>query len=514
MTIALCPRCSEQVRVLDDASPAAVVRCPLCREEYSLAEALRQLPPLLIMVRDPEIISKSNDFAPTSWDSLDDLTDDLEVAEPVPIALEKASPAVAVSLDKGTATKPKAVAKIRSSARTKPKGSPIKSIISIVLGGLLAFPIAQLILWYLPGDLKRDFGAGPIVAQFLPQIVPAKFRGNKTNTEASGQPSVVDSDSSIPDFRFGGAGTFGVASDVPDDQELLTEVAPQNQSFGVFGGGAPSPSEDQPPMQDREVEAEDDVFASPVGIPGLEIGGLELDPLPEIATPSALDAPIATVESNPATVPTPSTTAPIDDAAPSESARLAVGQVRQPRSISGDELSLRVANAVKVNTSWHEISDGVATSSLKRDFYLAFSKLGEALVFADQDQTQTDEQRSAAAELLNSLGSRRDQREFVGGIASGWIKLGSEKRETDGICLFGVVKSIEKQGEVFVTSLESGGKSLAVVSPTDPSDTVDIDREVLVLGSILHDPANNLGGYVGNHAVVVLHGLHVTVDPE
>ena len=50
MTTVSCPKCSDQVSVPASAPRSARVRCPLCQEEYDLADALAQLPPALIIV--------------------------------------------------------------------------------------------------------------------------------------------------------------------------------------------------------------------------------------------------------------------------------------------------------------------------------------------------------------------------------------------------------------------------------------------------------------------------------
>ncbi len=61
--------------------------------------------------------------------------------------------------------------------RRKPQeASAIRKIVPPVLGGLAAFPIATLIMWY---GFGKDIGStGPTVAQYVPWIVPQKLRGN------------------------------------------------------------------------------------------------------------------------------------------------------------------------------------------------------------------------------------------------------------------------------------------------------------------------------------------------
>ncbi|MEO8498517.1 MAG: hypothetical protein ABI614_25925, partial [Planctomycetota bacterium] len=157
MTIANCPRCCEQVSVPAHASREATVRCPFCQEEYSLAAALDQLPPTLIVISDfGETPAATVDDEDSPWSAIGRGGDDADEVALAP--LDDASPAVPFDFANGSAAAGgKAKTVIRPSTRArKPKGSPIKSVLSIVIGGLLAFPIAQLILWYLPGEWKRD----------------------------------------------------------------------------------------------------------------------------------------------------------------------------------------------------------------------------------------------------------------------------------------------------------------------------------------------------------------------
>ena len=52
--------------------------------------------------------------------------------------------------------------------------SAIRKIVPPVLGGLAAFPIATLIMWY---GFGKDIGStGPTVAEYVPWIVPQKLR--------------------------------------------------------------------------------------------------------------------------------------------------------------------------------------------------------------------------------------------------------------------------------------------------------------------------------------------------
>ena len=65
--------------------------------------------------------------------------------------------------------------------------SAIRKIIPPILGGLAAFPIATLIMWYVVG---QDIGsAGPTVAKYVPWIVPQKLRASPWEYSRNSEPS-------------------------------------------------------------------------------------------------------------------------------------------------------------------------------------------------------------------------------------------------------------------------------------------------------------------------------------
>ena len=49
-----CPKCQKPITIPDSVGPAALVRCPLCDEQYPLGEALALAPPALIVVAGGE----------------------------------------------------------------------------------------------------------------------------------------------------------------------------------------------------------------------------------------------------------------------------------------------------------------------------------------------------------------------------------------------------------------------------------------------------------------------------
>ena len=518
MTIANCPRCREQVSVPEDASREATVRCPLCQEEYSIVEALAQLPPTLIIVADVGVTPASvmADDEESAWSAFDlDGDDTDEVAVDSRDAMTSAAAFDFASGPTTSTTKPKAA--IRSSSRPRKKGNPIKTVLSIVIGGLMAFPIAQLILWYLPGDLKRDFGAGPIVAQYVPAIVPAKFRGSTANAESNSKPSLQDSKVAGSDFNFGDTNKFATsASNSNDNANLSTEPARNREKKQKVDSEVPvsEQASDQEQMTlDDSAAAGADVFGSPLEVPGLELGGLPL--LDEPASPAKpADSSIEPVEVLALELP-PLGDIPLATEAPKpEVAGLAPGKIRNAPQVSADNIVESFQAALSGNSAWDADEASSPSGALKREFYQSFSTLGEALTFADRSDEQVSTQIAETTKLLHEIGKQAEKLAVIGVVANGWIKASYETRKTNGICLYGVVKSVEPIGNFFETTVESENQQIAVVSMEDPSESFAEGRQVLVLGTILDNPVKNLGGYEGSREVVVVDGVHVHVAAE
>ncbi|MEO8494968.1 MAG: hypothetical protein ABI614_07850, partial [Planctomycetota bacterium] len=372
-----------------------------------------------------------------------------------------------------------------------------------------------LILWYLPGEWKRDpFRVGVIVAEYVPQIVPAKFRGNKAKEDSDSQSAAQGSGSGIPDFNFNGFGGGGADS----GKSANTNNAKANNSKKKENKNNTANLSVEP-LDEEQMSLEDsaaagaDLFGTPLEVPGLELGGLPL-----------LDAPVSPLEL-PSTItktteePTPEL--PLEDDVPSTSeapkpevAPLTPGSIRNAPQVSSDNVAESVQAALSGNRAWDDDEATSLSGAIKKDFYFAFSKLGEALAFADRTDETVATQIAETDKLLKEVSQRADKLAVIGGVAKGWIAAGRESRKTNGVCLYGVVKAVEPIGELFETTIESAGQQIAVVSTSDPAEYFALDSQVLVLGSILDDPAKNLGGYEGSRAVVVVDGYHINVPTE
>ncbi|MBP88953.1 MAG: hypothetical protein CMJ64_19935 [Planctomycetaceae bacterium] len=520
MTIANCPRCEEQVRVPAGVSADATVQCPLCREEYSLAEPLRKLPPELLVVDDMSASPVDDADIEGSWDTAEEAPDEAQPASEFAFAPVDAGDATsAFDFDNGSASGASPISNVRSSARrAKPKGSPMKSVLAIVIGGMMAFPIAQLILWYLPGNLKRDFGAGPVVAKYIPAIVPAKFRGTAANSD--------DSESVIPEFD---AGEFsfdnnsqtsgGNGQNGNKRRNNKKPPAEENSSGNGFElpeteGAFTAETINAEPITGEPTEEGPEPVAPGVPVPEFNIG-----PLPT-ATTDVPAEPAKAVDTVGPVVPTKETRSANPDAPDPrpeeerETPTLEVGSLRGARPYSSSEVADSFSKAQAVSTAWDMATEPAKMIELRQPFYESMSHLGQVLAFTNDGSEDKVAKSPEIRRLLIQIGRQHKKVQSIGEAQAVWIKWPHKKRGTDGVCIHGTVASVEQHGELFETVVESNGWSVPVITRDDPSDTITVGKQVLVLGAIVPTPAARLGGYKGDAKVVILSGLHAAIESE
>jgi len=221
MTIATCPRCQDEVTIPQGAGEESRVACPLCREEFLLIEVMQELPPALILLDGP-VTTETSDEETSNEDASDedaadeDASDD-SATETVKIEISEAEPGDEVdSADtsesesddesdsedsseavgsfnfgdsmESPATGSSSIRPIRGPSRKSE--NPMWTMIKVVLGGMLAIPLAQLILWWLPGSWSRDpMKMGPKASQYAPFLVPKQYHDSK---DGKSQSQVLD----------------------------------------------------------------------------------------------------------------------------------------------------------------------------------------------------------------------------------------------------------------------------------------------------------------------------------
>ena len=135
--------------------------------------------------------------------------------------------------------------------------------------------------------------------------------------------------------------------------------------------------------------------------------------------------------------------------------------------------------------------------------------LAEIVTFVqfDQDDPHRDECRRAAEAIAMAVGSQRDRVEIAGRLAG--ARLDESQRQSNGIVLAGTVQRAESEGDLFVIQimLFGSGKPVTVISRQPPEPLVQRRDRLVVLGSIVDSPRDNLAGYAGNLSQVVWGGL-------
>ena len=206
MIISTCPRCQEVFRVPLGTMPQdAYAMCPWCHETFPLTEVLDQLPPpLQILTADGEPITVMEPVAAHSTAGIDSLTgattgslanlsagDDLvgnDHWDPAALdfGTESGNGNTDTGWSPGTATQTAPMKVSPRPNRRKKSGSGIRSMIQVVVGGLLSVPIALGIL--LAVGRAPDLGFWPFDGQSRSAQELLPFLNGETETDSDTEP--------------------------------------------------------------------------------------------------------------------------------------------------------------------------------------------------------------------------------------------------------------------------------------------------------------------------------------
>ncbi len=518
MTIASCPKCDDKVSLPADASSKATVSCPLCQAEFELSEILDTLPPLLIVVDDPE--------PPTSTATATSLgtvvgpleDDELKLADPEPVSL---SPDFGIQSSVAPASTTTAAPRNRKSRpRSKRKKSPAMEMVKVVLGGVTGLTIAYLLLWWIPFDYKlgplhirpTDFaGIGPSVSKVVPWIVPKKFHAKETSSDNADGLDLPESVSLEPA--------------APGKTTELSESGLPIVSLGDIDntGQTGQPKKNRKQRRPPKPASADDTQSEDASANREPAAGIpKLDPLVEVEDPLAVTEPepktpdIAsnaledlTVDLDPLTMleqPITATEPKVEEpesTSPPEIAQSITSRLPNAQKVTAEDLDRALLETEPAVQAWNDAPNAAS--------YLAFAKLGEAVALAEQI---SPEAKDAVHGLLELLGSDSGKTGILAKAGARLLDPGA--REGSGVLLVGVVKEIKREGDLYETQLElaSGDAPVLLYQDTDPAKVYQAGSDVLVLGAVVEDPANNLIGYDGNAKSVVWSGAARAVTEE
>lgn len=517
MIILTCPKCSEPVTMPSGLRPTAQVRCPLCQEEYSLADALGKLPPALIPLDPNDLVAApagavERPVEPT-WESGD--------AE---LELEPATPGFSFSTDSPAAPAATGGApRIVSKPRRKPKPkNPVVEVVKVVGGGVAGLVIAQLLLWWFPvKQYRRDpFELGPTVGKigWLRFIVPSTYWPDEAVKPPADQPTDDGANGgALGDGRAAG-GSSGLAPNgaTPpgkvDWNAVISEKPgagdqaakkPNVRPNGKFTGRADSPAKpaDDLRMND-DLIADEPVGPSTPANPLVDLNiGLDTPPAPapkpktqgaakpappptETPADDVPSDPLADPLDSPAPKPAPQAPAkpadepqessdskpepksetkpdaPADDGA--KPAEVDPEQLPAPASADGRsaaEIRQLLTAAEASTAAWVDSASADRDERRRRGgaLFVALARLAKADAEADRSDAEISPVDAAVREFGQKLIAEPINVRLVELQAA--QRVADEQAAGKGVVLFGAVKSVEAKNELHVVKLELAGKS-------------------------------------------------------
>ena len=431
MAIAKCPECQQEVSV-PSASAQARVQCPLCDAEYELSVFKDLLPPELKVLSDPREQDDSEfQMAPVSEEASNHAAFAFD---------EEAAPSRPVS-DRAVLT--------RSSG-----GSPLKTILQVFLGGALALPLAQLVLWHVPEEPRDPVGLGERIyaeasLSFLQSIVPESLNKN-----------------------FSGEENKGLEAAEEDEHRPLTNPLQPNTGFNVgpmdevpLGGGANSGN---PFVGDGET------------------GNSQNPTIDEIAAQLKPTGP-----------------APLS---PTEYIRDSF--VFQTVVI--DNMFEQAQASLK---QWDDLEED-ASDNLRRveskELFLSLGQLASGITYQDPDMNESFDGASRAYSFFQELSARSEIMTLINNEFEKGLQTRLSPRE--GV-LF-TARSVGEQDSIsgyqrLTLKLDGAQVELPLLYSPEIAKPIQDDVSSLVLGSLIRRPRRDVKNYLGTEELVIIFGAVV-----
>ena len=491
MTIVSCPRCRDEVTVPAKASRRAIVRCPLCLEQYSLAEALADMPPALIVVEDAGASEEALTPAGTATAEGGGI---YQVAGGV---FDSSPPAGAT------------VSPARPAARPAPRPkrkekSAIVELVKVVLGGLVGLTLGYVILmWFFnmdPGEL------GPKVSPYAPWIVPTQFRGKApagtTTAGTEGAATAMSMDSSGPstsakpkkqpaDEQASELGNIianqAVAEALKSGKLEEKELRKTPHTGAFYGPYNPNQKTNDSPMRTE------DSNTFPNDNPLNLEPDLNLAPL----VPSSIPKP-AEVLSPPAGE-NPTTSEPAPDAAPS-------GPTSADLQTAIDKASDTLARLDATPRDQIE-----PRQKLYSELYDDCSEVGRIVSHLDPMSPEVQQLAQSLQTLLGTFAANEGKISAIRHLATQNLP---ERGHDQGIMLTGTVQDFSSAGFVHEMAIETSPLNMTtakVICRSDPQQFCRIGDGLIIVGRIVEEPQKNLAGYEGNTKRAVFLGFGVPI---
>jgi len=434
MAIAKCPQCQEEVSV-PPASEQAIVQCPLCDAEYELSVIKESLPPELKVLSDPQADDESEfKMAP---------------------AVENSQSHAAFAFDEEAAPSRSIVD--RSAGQRASSGSPVKTIIQVVMGGALALPLAQLVLWHLPEQPRDPLGFGEQIYEqetlsFLRSVVPEslnKIRSEVENTK--GESAEEDEHRPLTNPLLGAKG-FNVG---PMDQ---VQMGRGTDSGNPFTGTVESDNSQNPTIDEIAAQAK---------------------------------------------TPEPAPLSPTD-------------YIRDSfvfQTVVIDNMFAQAEDSLK---QWDELEQDVSANLRQvegKELFLSLGQLASGITYQDPDMSESFQGVSRAYSFFEELSGRQEIMKLINLEFEKGLNTRLSARE-------GVLFTARSLGEQEMISgyqrltLQVDGTQLELPLLYSPEIAKPIQEDVssLVLGSLIRRPRRDVKNYLGTEELVIIFGAMVPLD--
>lgn len=519
--ISSCPACHRDLTAPDQTDPQRRLRCPLCSAEFSAAEILADsvpFPPAAIDIETEATVQSPLTVSAAAWSAENAATAapvgefDAAPDESIPIVESCERPAGG-SEPSDEARQPIAEPSeepayaVRSAHRPKAATSTLGvlgHVLGMALGGVLGLAIGYYILLWI-GGARADFLE---IRNKLPAWMLPPQRAKR-------EPSVADR---------------GVSRGEAEGRSLADLLGkPDTSQPGEFGAG--------------ETAADD-----PVTVAGSQIE----DEQSKLRRRNAPDAHGGTDFANPASfdsVADEAASGPVTKAAlenpsvsPGEADEVVVGP-RGFNAYAADDVWAALAKAGDAIGCEHCHSTGYvlrdSPGGVKPDAAAAVQRarcphchgkpvrgltaaafdrlceLADAVTFAQlaPDDAARDRLREQLVEMLLRVADDRGKTQIIGRLAG--ARLDDSQRLTNGIALAGTVQAVTTEGPLYRIQLVLLGlpRTVVVYSRQPPEPAFSPADRVLILGSIVDSPGDNLAGYRGKLTQVVWGGLPLKLSP-
>lgn len=441
MAIAQCPECREEVTV-PPASEQAVVQCPLCDAEYELAVITESLPPALKVLSDPQ----------------DDDESELQMA---PVVQETESHAAFAFDEEAAPTRPLSE---RSESRRSSGSSPVKTIIQVVLGGALALPLAQLVLWHLPDPPRDPLDLGKKIhkteaLEFLRGIVPPLEKlENPQAKSAAKQTEGIDASNRETAQK--------------DEHPPISNKLPQGNRFNVG------------PMDEIQLGNGNDALEP--FLPTVEPGNSQNPTIDEIAAQAK-----------------PAPPAPLS---PTEYIR---GSFLF-QTVVIDQMFEQAQDSLK---QWDDLEED-ASENLRRveskELFLSLGTLASGITYQDPEMSESFDGVSRAYAFFEELAGRQEIMKLMNEQFE--IVLNTRLSAQEGVLFTAQSVGEEKTINGYQRlTVKVGGTDLIVPLLYSPEIAKPIQEDVssLVLGSLIRRPRRDVRSYLGTEEFVVIFGAVV-----